>query len=75
MPGTAISPLTCAPPAILTAIKFHFKLLGAEVGLGDEVVSTQQPKARGARPQLEPLNGTLNTKSNQLFLHVFQLRA
>lgn len=48
--------LTCAPPDIPAAIKFHFKLFGAEVGLGDGAVCMQQPNAKGASLQLEPLN-------------------
>lgn len=66
--------LTWVPPAMPIAITSHFKLFGAEVGLGDGVVCMQQPNIKGARLQLEPLNITLNTKSNQSFLHVFQLR-
>lgn len=65
---------TYAPPAIPSATKSHFQLSGAEVGLGYGVVCTQQPQAKAARLQLEPLYGSLNIKSNPLFLHVFQLK-
>lgn len=35
-------------------------------------MNEQQPNAKGASPQLEPLNVVLNINNKQLFLHVFQ---